>query len=215
MKDALTAVIVSNGDMADYSYYRSCFDRAGLIICADGGAYHLRRCGIKPDVLLGDLDSISREDLAWFEKEGVCIERFPAEKDMTDTELAVEYAAAKGYTELILAGSLGTRMDHSLANVFMLKRMLDKGIRGRIVNERNEIVLIRDRIRLEREEGMKVTLLPLTEKVEGVTTSGLYYPLDNATLELGSSWGVSNEFSSDTAEITIHSGLLLVMKARD
>jgi thiamine pyrophosphokinase len=211
----LTAVIVSNGSVKDDSCYRKYFDQADLIICADGGAKHLRRFGVKPHVLLGDLDSITQEDLKYFQDAGVHIERYPAEKDMTDTELAVEYAAAKGCRELILIGSLGTRMDHSLSNIFMLKHMLDKGIQGRVVNEKNEIVLIRDRILLSREEDTRITLLPLSERVEGVTTRGLYYPLDNATLEMGSTWAVSNEFAADTAEVTIRSGLLLVMKARD
>jgi thiamine pyrophosphokinase len=97
----------------------------------------------------------------------------------------------------------------------MLKSILNRDAEGIIANEHNEIYLIDRKTELKREPGLKVTLLSLTEKTEGVTTKGLYYPLTDATLSFGSSWGVSNEFSSETAEISLKKGLLLVIKSRD
>lgn len=211
----ITAVIVCNGIIEDYTYYRKYLEKAQLLVCADGGAAHLRRMGVKPDVLLGDLDSISEEDLEHFKDAGVKIEKFPAEKDMTDTELAVQYAIDRGCDTIIIIGGVGTRLDHSLANILSLKKIMDRNVRGFVVDEHNEITIIRDSIKLFREEGVKVTLLPLTEKVEGVTTKGLYYPLVDATMEMGTSWGVSNEFSCEEAEISIKSGLLLIIRSRD
>ncbi|MCX7921877.1 MAG: thiamine diphosphokinase [Clostridia bacterium] len=211
----MTAIVVCNGSVSDYSYYKRFFDKAGLIICADGGAAHLKRFGITPHILLGDFDSISQEDLRYFESQGTEIMKFPAEKDMTDTELAVEIAIDKGCKTIIFIGALGTRFDHSMSNIFMLRRILSRGVRGIIVNESNEITLIQDKIELQKEEGIKITLLPLSDKVKGVTTKGLYYPLNNATIEMGSTWGVSNEFVDAKAEVSITDGLLLVIKARD
>lgn len=210
-----TAVIVCNGTISDYTYYNKYFDASKFIISVDGGASHLRKFGIKPDVLLGDFDSINKADFDYFKELSVEIVKFPAQKDMTDTELAVELAIEKGYKTLVFIGALGTRYDHSLSNIFMLRQLLNKGIEGIVVNETNEITLIHDKIRIYKEEGIKVTLLPLSETVEGVTTKGLYYPLSNAVLEMGSTWGVSNEFASDIAEISISKGLLLIIKSRD
>ena len=211
----MTAVIICSGTIEDYSYYYKYISEAELIICADGGAAHAQKMGVTPHILVGDFDSISDTVLDFYKSSGVEIIKFPAEKDMTDTEIALDLAIDRGFRTIILLGALGTRMDHSLANVFLLKRLLNRGIKGIIANEYNEMAVIKDRIELQREQGVKVTLLPLSEAVEGVTTKGLYYPLDNATLELGSSLGVSNEFAADTAEVTVKSGLLLVIKARD
>jgi thiamine pyrophosphokinase len=209
------AVIVCNGSISDYTYYHKYFIKAEFIISVDGGATHLRKLGITPDVLLGDFDSIIKEDYEYYKNIPVEIIQFPPEKDMTDTELAVEFAMNKGYNTFVFIGALGSRYDHSMANIFILKKLLDKGIKGVIVNETNEIILIRDKIKINKEEGIKVTLLPLSETVEGVTTKGLYYPLLDAVLEMCSTWGVSNEFVADIAEISLRKGLLLVIKSRD
>lgn len=211
----MKAVIVCNGSIRDFSYLKRYFEGAGLVICADGGAKHLRAFEIKPDILLGDFDSISEEDYSFFKECGTEIVTFPSEKDMTDTEIAVELAMNRGCNAITLIGGIGTRLDHSFANVFLLKKMLDNNIKGSVVDEYNEITLINDRIKLEKEKNIKVSLLPLTGTVTGVTTKGLYFPLKEATIEMGSSWGVSNEFSEDIAEVIISDGLMLVIKSRD
>lgn len=210
-----TAVIVCNGSIYDYEHLKKYFTGAEFIICADGGALHIKRFGIRPDVILGDFDSICPEDLAYFKEQKVDIFKYPVQKDMTDTEIAVDLAIDKGYRSIIIIGGTGTRLDHSMANVFLLKKMLDRGIRGTVVNEHNEITITNSRVTISREENFKVTLLPLTEKVEGVTTKGLFYKLDNAEIVMGSSFGVSNEFTEDIAVVTISEGLLLVIKSRD
>ncbi len=211
----MRGIIVSNGCIRDYNYTARYFEGVELVLCADGGAAHLKKLGVTPDILLGDFDSISIEDLEQYQNAGVQIMKFPAEKDMTDSELAVEIAIEKGCREIVLIGSMGTRFDHTLANIFLLKKMLDLGVAGTAADEYNEIRLIRESIHLNREPGMKVTLLPMSETVEGVTTKGLYYPLKDATLRKGSTWGVSNEFVESAASVTITSGELLVITSRD
>ena len=211
----MNALIVCNGRIRDYSFYTRYILQADLIVGVDGGAAHLKQLGVRPQILLGDFDSISPEDLACYQASDTEIIGFPAEKDMTDTELALNLAADRGAKQIVIIGGLGTRLDHSLANVFLLKMLLDRGVTGVIADEYNEIHMIRDKILLHREEGAKVTLLPFSGNVEGVSTRGLYYPLDHATLPAGSSWGVSNEFVENTAEVTVQNGLLLVIKSRD
>lgn len=211
----MKAVIISNGEIRDYQYHKKYIDDADLVICVDGGARHLRKLGIKPHVLLGDFDSISGEDYRYYKETGVELLSFPAEKDMTDTELAVDYAMDKGCSSVVIIGGFGTRMDHSLANIFLLKKMLDKGVKGIIADELNEITLINDSIEMRREEGLKITLMPLGGKASGISTKGLYYPLENAVMEMASTRGISNEFADDWAEVTVKEGLLLVIKSRD
>ncbi|MCX7748119.1 MAG: thiamine diphosphokinase [Clostridia bacterium] len=209
------ALIISNGAITNYSFYYTYLKSASLVICSDGGARHARKFGIKPDVLLGDFDSVEKEDLNYYKGLGVEIVKYQKEKDLTDTEIAVNLALERGFKSIFLIGCLGSRFDHSMANVMLLKSMLLKGCEARIINENNEIALIKDHITLKRGHNEKVTLIPISEKVQGVTTKGLYYSLDNETLLIGSTRGVSNEFISDHAEISIQEGLMLVIKSRD
>jgi thiamine pyrophosphokinase len=211
----MTAVIICNGSVSDYKHYDKYFENAEYVICADGGAVHARKFGILPDVLIGDFDSIPEDILTNFEDQGVEVLRYPIEKDLTDTELAVNYACEKGFTSIVFIGALGTRFDHSLSNIFMLKGLLDRGINGTIVDEHNEITIIKDSILLKKEKGIKISLLPLSAATEGVTTEGLCYPLNEETLKMGSTRGISNEFVSDVAQIGISGGLLVVIKSND
>ncbi|MDQ2087160.1 thiamine diphosphokinase [Herbivorax sp. ANBcel31] len=215
MVGIMTGIIVANGSIEDYSFYKKYFDGENLVIAADGGAFHLRRLGVEPDILLGDFDSISKEDYNFYNKSNIELLEYPKKKDATDTEIAISEAVKRGCNKIIIIGGVGSRFDHSISNVFLLKQMLDKGVIGIVVNEYNEIYLVRDRISVEAEKGYKLSLLPVTERVEGITTKGLYYELADDTIELGSSRGISNEFLSDNAEILIKNGTLMVIKSKD
>jgi thiamine pyrophosphokinase len=212
---SLRALLVLNGSIFDYNHYKSYIERSEFVICGDGGARHLKKMGLKPDVLLGDFDSISKKDLEYYKSKGTEIMEYPVKKDRTDAEIAVDYAIDSGFSVVTIIGAVGTRIDHSLSNIHMLKKLLDNGITGVIANENNEVTLISKNITLEKEENVKITLLPFTEKVYGVTTRGLYYPLEDAVIKIGESIGVSNEFSDAAADISIKSGLLLVIKSWD
>lgn len=211
----MTGVIICGGSIRDYDYIGRYLEGADLVIAADSGAAHLAGLKAVPGLLAGDFDSISHADYHALAASGIETLRFPVEKDKTDSELAVELALERGCSTVVLLGALGTRLDHSLANVHLLKRLLDRGARGIIADEHNEVYLTDSSITLGKEAGAKLSLLPLSGPVKGVTTKGLHYPLENATLEIGSSWGVSNEFADETATVTITGGLLLVIKSRD
>lgn len=211
----MKAVIVCSGSVKDYDVIKRFFDKADYIISVDGGARHLRKLEITPDVLLGDFDSADMEDIAYFKRQGVTAESFPVEKDMTDSELAIEKALEKGADEIILVGAVGTRFDHSMANIFLLKKLLDKKVNACIADEHNRIYMFDSTFTLKRKEGYKLSLIPVSNRVTGVTTTGLKYPLNNATMYLGTTWGVSNEFKEDTATVSIDEGILLVCVSRD
>jgi len=211
----MTCVIFCGGRINDYECIRKYTGGAGLIIAADSGARHCRKLGLKPGILLGDFDSISKSDWDALNDNETEILKFPSEKDMTDSELAIDIALERGCDKVILLGAVGSRLDHSLSNVFLLKKLTDRNCEGVIADEKNEIRLIRDSIELKREVDAVVTLLPMAGNAVGVSTKGLRYPLHDATLEAGSSWGVSNEFSEDTAMVTVKKGYLLVIVSRD
>lgn len=211
----MKAVIVCNGSIVDYEVIKKYIRETDNIISVDGGAGHLKRMGVAPHILIGDFDSAKSEDLQYFVNLGIEVSQFPIEKDMTDSELAIEKALEIGANELLFIGALGSRADHSIANIFLLKKLLDKGIRASLVNEHNEIHMFNSTFSLPRKHGYKISLIPISEKVTGVSTKGLKYVLKDATMTLGTSWGVSNEFEEEMATVTIGEGIMLVCVSRD
>ncbi|SHJ95283.1 thiamine diphosphokinase [Paramaledivibacter caminithermalis] len=211
-------IIVSNGRISDYSFYKNIFNTSDYIICADGGAKHLIEMNVIPNVIIGDLDSIDKEHKQIYIEKKVKFYKFPSDKDATDTELALDFALSNKPSEIILLGAIGSRMDHSIANITLLKKILDNGIRGKVINENNEIHMLNDEfneIILYGEENDYISIIPLSYKVKGITILGAKFPLKDAEIPIGSSLGISNEFNNDGVRIKIKEGLLLVIKARD
>lgn len=211
----MDALIVGSGSVESSELLQQTASLAQLLICADGGARHFKQAGLTPHVLLGDFDSIDAKLLKAFQEEGVELVKYPAGKDYTDMELALNYAVDHGATRVFIMGATGSRIDHSLSNLQLLHQLLDKGIRGILLNENNRVYLIRDKIKIGRSEGYKLSLLPATPVVEGVTTEGLAWPLFNYTMKMGTGIGISNEFTEESATIRISSGRLYVILSRD
>lgn len=204
----MRAVVVAHGDVddGDAVYARD----ADLVVAADGGSEHLARWGVTPHVVIGDLDS-----LAHALPPGAPVERWPREKDKSDTELAVERALTAGADEVVVLGALGgPRTDHEIANVVLLARDAPIASRVRLVRGRLSIRLLRGDARLELSgrTGDLVTLLALGGDAAGIETVGLRYPLRQETLALGSSRGISNEITRPGATVSVRSGALLVIE---
>ena len=211
----MKGLIICGGSVENPQYLKRYIKDIDIVICADKGGFYAKKMGILPDLLLGDMDSIPSDVLEEYKNNNVDMEVFPSEKDMTDSEIAIWRAVSLGCTQLVIMGAVGSRMDHSIANVFILKKLLEKGVNATIVNENNEIMLIKDKVELKACEGYHLSLIPLTQKVVGITTKGLKYSLNDGELEIGKSIGVSNEFEQEVAQITIKDGLLLVIKSKD
>ncbi len=209
----MRVIVVASADLdpADVSW----LDRADLVIAADGGAGSLDRLGRRPDRLVGDLDSVEPALAERLAEAGVVVERHPSDKDGSDTELAVEAALAAGATEVVLLGAFGgSRIDHELANVLLLA---DPSLAGRNVRAVRAAAQVRalnggGRIDLEGTVGATVTLLPVGGDATGVTTDGLRWRLEDATLPMGRSRGLSNEVVSTPASVRIEGGTLLVVE---
>ena len=209
----MRAIIFSGGVYGDVEHCREYLDGADLVIAADGGGMVLSRLEVTPDVVIGDMDSICKGSLRSFEESGVEIITRPPEKDYTDTELAFDLAIERGASEIIILGALGERMDHALANLSLLVKGRDKGITTRIIDERQELLILTPKIKnkLGGKPGDTISLISLSEKTEKVTTNDLKYPLSDGTLSLLSPLGVSNEISGPDPWVSYGTGKLLLV----
>ncbi len=201
-------VIVSGGTVENIDLIKKYIKTASYIICADSGFDVVNKIGIKPNLCIGDMDSVKSN----LDKQNVKI--YPQNKDYTDTELAVNIAIEKGSDEIIMLGCTGTRLDHTLANIMLLKTLIDKKIKCLIVDSHNKITLCNSHISLSGKKGNLCSLIPITKCIS-ITTTGLLYPLKNECLLPGSSRGISNIFNSTNAKIELKSGYLLVIRSCD
>lgn len=207
----MNVVIVANGEMRAAPRLREIWRAADLRLAADGGAVHARRyLGLAPHLLIGDWDSLDATTRAWCVSERVEMIQHPREKDQTDLELALDVALARGATEIAVLGAFGGRVDQLLANVLLLLKPARAKVAARIISAECEIWLVTARVVIAGRRGETVSLIPLTERVEGIVTRGLRYPLRNEPLLLGTTRGVSNVLSAARAEVTLTRGVLLV-----
>lgn len=205
-------LIVTGGIIEDYTLLKSYHQAGDFIICADGGARHAGKMGLKPDLLVGDFDTLTENELSEFSAMGAEILRFPREKDFTDTHMALLEGLKRGFKKIIILAALGGRVDHALANVMLLALPEARGIDVRIVDEKQELSLIRKKQAFVGKKGDKLSLLPLSETVKGVNTKGLYYPLVKGSLTMGVPIGISNCFTGEAAEVEVEEGLLLAVR---
>ncbi|OOB79264.1 MAG: thiamine diphosphokinase [Epulopiscium sp. Nuni2H_MBin003] len=208
----MKVAILANGEYAEYKFCKSLVEY-DYIICADNGLYHADKLNITPNLLIGDFDSVDKTLLEKYNF--VETKRLQPIKDETDTECAVDYAVSIGATEITIFAGIGTRFDHSFANVQLLLKILNLGVKGNIINTHNNIYLIDNSIEIKGRENTLVSLLPLSKKVTGVSTEGLFYGLDNGEFEMGKPYGVSNVVIQKYAKISIKQGLLLIILAND
>jgi thiamine pyrophosphokinase len=203
-------IIIANGEIS-HTVINTPPD--AIVIAVDGGALNCLKLGIFPNVVIGDFDSLSQDDILKLEKSGAEMIRYPVNKDETDLELALDYAVNTGVTKLTLFGLLGGRWDMSFANILLLSSSKYKGIHFHIINGCDEMFILRggETIELNGLVGDIVSVIPLTSQTTGVTYSGLEWPLVRASLEFGSPRGVSNRLTSEIARIEMETGILLIV----
>lgn len=208
-------LIIGSGKSFNKSLVTKYFNECDYVISADGGASALYNYKMIPDIIIGDLDSISIEAKRFFENMNVNFERFPTKKDKTDMEISIDYALNMKCTEITLLGATGTRFDHSLANVFLLINLMNKGIKAKIIDSNNEIYTVNDSIELIKEENSYVSIIPIINENVNITTTGFEYETNNKLFELGSTLGISNEIKDNIGKINVNDGVCLVIKSKD
>ena len=205
-----SVLIFANGIMADPEQARPYLAQAATVIAADGGLRHMLPLGRRPDVLIGDLDSLPpriEPELASWPTEVV---RYPAAKDETDLELALLLAHER-YPDaaIVVLGGFGGRLDHTLANILLLAHPQLIGHPVRFVEGRESAWLVRDRTTIDGRPGDAVSLIPLGGPARLAATTGLRWPLRDETLAFGPARGISNEMTGERATVELADGLLL------
>lgn len=213
-KIPLHIVIVTGGHLGDWAIPE--LRKANVWVGADRGALFLIRNGFNPTLALGDFDSVTDHERQEIERRSQQFRACdPIDKDLTDTELALQWALRQNPQEIVLLGALGTRLDHSLANVHLLRKCLHQRVACKIVDAHNEVMLINNQTTLIKSHYSHISLLPLTLQVTGITLSGFQYPLTDATLEIGQSLGISNALLAPMGQISLKEGELLVIQSKD
>lgn len=217
----MRVIVFANGIITEYDWLKALIRKDDYLVCADGGTYHCLACDCMPHVVVGDMDSLDAETLSRLQNQGVPFQRHSVAKNETDLELAIDIAVdtansqratAKPVDEILLVGVLGGRLDQMLANLLILAqqewpvplRIVDREESAQLLNA-GEMITIRGSI------GETLSAIPLSPTVTGITYTGLLYPLQNATLKMGSTRGISNEFADEEATISIDTGRLLIV----
>ncbi len=207
-------VIFANGELPDLTKARALLRAGDFAICADGGTRHVQDLGVRPDLIIGDLDSADPEAIRKFREDGVNIESHPRDKNETDLELAINRAIELHPQQIVIVAALGGRLDQTLANITLLTNsrlstfdvQLDDGV--------EEVLLCRDRVEVQGRAGDLVSLIPWQGAVTGIQTQGLRWPLDRETLYPDKTRGISNEMVGEAASVSVEAGLLLIVHRR-
>lgn len=208
------ALVFANGDLHDGPAVQEALRQGtgGLIVAADGGARLALACGLRPALVVGDMDSLDEATLVTLRQNGAELQRFPADKDETDLELALLAAVRAGATWLRILGAVGDRLDQTLANILLLTLDALRGVDARLVAGRQTLWLLGPgEHALGGAPGDTISLIPLDGDAIGVRTHALRYPLRGETLRFGPARGVSNVIIEAGARVALEKGHLVVV----
>ncbi|MDO4276164.1 MAG: thiamine diphosphokinase [Eubacteriales bacterium] len=222
----IDTVIVSGGNIQEdfaLDFLEKLQEKAGKgnlrLIAADKGLEFFMKTGIKPDIAVGDFDSLSREGREYLDKAAdMEIKRLKPEKDDSDTQSAVNLAIDRGAQGIALLGTMGSRLDHMLANLGLLSFGQKKGVNIVMADAHNYVTLIQSGTVLHKsgQFGRFVSFFPVGGDVPGVVLEGFKYPLNGHYLTVSDSGlTVSNEIIQDEARVTFEKGSLLMIMSRD
>lgn len=201
-------MIIGASPLAGGKIFQEFDPKSYFVICADAGYETAQKYQIVPDLVVGDFDSAAKRP-----PKTVKTLSLPVEKDVTDTMYAAMRGLALGFRSFVLVGCLGgPRFDHSLANLEVLRYLLEHGGRGLLADEHTKAFLLHDgRLRMTGVKGATVSVFPYGCASCQVSYTGLQYPLHHDTLTCGGfPMGVSNLVAADPAEIRVHAGIALV-----
>jgi thiamine pyrophosphokinase len=208
--DRTDVVIFTGGDDAPVARP---LPSPALVIAADSGLDSAAALGLEAAVLIGDMDSVDPTAAATAEAAGTVVERHPVDKDATDLELALDAAAARGATHVTIVGGAGfDRLDHLLANAQLVASERFANFEITWLAAGSVITVVRSTATLSGDPGSLVSLIAVGGDATGVTTEGLRWALDDATLPSGSTRGVSNALLGEQASVSLTGGTLLAVQ---
>lgn len=204
-------ILFSGGPLSDCDRVRLGLEPGDFVIACDAGYRAAAQFGIRPDLVVGDFDSLDGPV-----PEGIPVYKVPAEKDDTDTMLGLRIGLERGFREFLLAGGFGGRLDHTVANLQALGWLCRQGASGQILSNRNQAWTVRcGTLILPRLDGWHLSIFAWDGPCRGVTLEGLQYPLRDAELMPSLPIGVSNEFVGESARITVKDGTLLIVASEE
>ncbi|MRH42215.1 thiamine diphosphokinase [Aquibacillus halophilus] len=212
-----TIAIVAGGPTNNIPILQSYNAEINTWIGADKGAMTLLNQKITPDIAIGDFDSITESELKLVKQESHHFEIFPIEKDETDLELAVKKALELKPTKIYLFGVTGGRLDHGMASIQLLYKLIEEKVSGIIIDGSNQMELKAPGVYHIYDDPIysNISFLPFSQKVIGISLEGFYYSLSNTTINWGSTLCISNKLLLEKGTFSFREGILLVIKSRD
>lgn len=205
-------LLVCAGEVNEYKFLEQQIKnyKPDFIIAVDKGANYLEKIGIKANLLIGDFDSIDKTIVSSYNN----IIKLNPIKDDTDTAHSLDYAIKNGASEIMILCGIGSRFDHSYANMLLMKRCLDKNILCSVVNEKNQLFMKNESFNIKNKKNHTVSFFALDEDMD-ITLKGFFYPLNSYHLTKYDPLTVSNIITSNTASVDFNNGTLLVDLSRD
>lgn len=203
-------IVVGNGNFNQQLQIKSIYAKNAFIIAVNGGTKHIIKQNIMPDLIIGDLDSLSLSVERKILQNKVPIIKHPKDKDFTDLELAINYLLQCKPKDITLIGVLGDRWDQTFANLCLLESFLINNIKCKIIDNSTTIWLTNKSITINVSIGDIVSIHPLTDKVQGITTRGLKFLLRGDILFRNSSRGISNVALQPSVKISVNEGAVYV-----
>ncbi|HUI88450.1 MAG TPA: thiamine diphosphokinase [Anaerolineales bacterium] len=204
-------IIFANGELPNIEKTRVLIQADDYIVCADGGTRHALALGLRPNLIVGDLDSLEEADL---QKAGTRVVQYPRNKDETDLELALNQALEREPASVCVIAALGNRVDQTIGNISLLSDPRLAKLNIRFDDGVEEVFFCRDHSKVEGRRTDIVSLIPWNGAVKGVRTKGLRWQLNDETLYPEKTRGISNEMTDPAAEVSLESGLLLIIHRR-
>jgi thiamine pyrophosphokinase len=214
------AILVTNGKIKDYLALSGIliktfgYSNDDFVIAADGGAGNCINLKMLPDVIIGDMDSITASVLSRLNSSSKELKFINCshDKDESDTQLALDYLKSRNFKKVLVAGALGGRFDHSFANIMLLASESYEDMDISIISGSSEIFIVSGPCSIKGSEGKKISIFSLTPYVYFEKTTGLKYRLKNEKLFFSPARGLSNEFVKDTVKLYFENGKLLIVR---
>jgi len=217
------AVIFANGNLSNIDQAKKIIKNEDILIAADGAVEHILKLDLIPTIIIGDFDSTTQSLIKKIKKlsrglinQTPTFVKYPRKKNKTDFELAIDYCLKNKFEEIIIFGVLGDRIDHYIANILLLTEVQSnkKAIKIKVIEGKKDVYVLNKNIEIKGRIGDELSIIPVNSSLEGVITTGLEYTLNNESLFLGSTRGISNVFINNLVTIKIKKGTALVVHLR-
>jgi thiamine pyrophosphokinase len=204
----MNAIILAGGDLHISPFVKEIIQDAQFVVAADSGLHHAQTLKLKPNLIVGDFDSVNKDILKQYQH--IPTQRFPEHKDLLDVEIALQAAKKQSAGSIAILGATGSRLDQSLATLFIATRLKKEGLDISIHGEQDVFFLSHETKTFDLPTQQLFSLLSL-EPVSIVSLGNALYPLHNFRLEFAVGLGISNRVKTSPLKVTVQEGLVAVI----